>query len=681
MSGRRKVQVSFVIRDEGERCHRAGVNSLQYDHNLKRLYTAGRDSIIRIWNVGNPKDPYLQSMEHHTDWVNDIQLCCGGKNIISASSDTTVKVWNAHKGFCMSTLRTHKDYVKALAYARDREQVASAGLDKAIFLWDVNTLTALTASNNTVTTSSLNGNKDSIYSLAMNPAGTIIVSGSTEKVLRVWDPRTCAKLMKLKGHSDNVKALVLNRDGSQCLSGSSDGTVRLWSLGQQRCIAVYTCHTEGVWALQANETFTQVVSSGRDASIYLTDLRQTDRHSLVCRESSPVLRMVMTPDQSGIWVATSESSIKHWPLNNRILNGVGNSNNVSGGGHTVQSVSTDTDCTVSRQELDPLVMEPDTVIRGGPSIRSYTILNDKRQIVTRDTEGGVQVYDVLKAAKLADLGLVDMEHVVEERQQTVFVPNWFTVDLKTGMLTIHLGQDENDCLSAWVSARETGLAPNETLEQKVNYGGLLLQALLEHWPRPYVDEESDIDSQMGPGRNTGNEYFSIPGHTPVIFSEVGGRTLYRLLARDAGGETEGVLLNETVPAWVVDIVVEKKLPKFIKVTFFVLPHPTLGYKTFKRERLIANDFLQIRKVMEHVYEKVMNGGSEAGSGAGTPTGDRTETGETEGCSVGETHVELLCNDSVLDPNSDLRTVKHFIWKSGSDLVLHYRCGRGHLGVQ
>lgn len=51
----------------------------------------------------------------------------------------------------MSTLRTHRDYVQALAYAKDREQVASAGLDKQIFLWDVNTLTALTASNNTVT--------------------------------------------------------------------------------------------------------------------------------------------------------------------------------------------------------------------------------------------------------------------------------------------------------------------------------------------------------------------------------------------------------------------------------------------------------------------------------------------------------------------------------------------------
>jgi WD repeat-containing protein 48 len=51
-----------------------------------------------------------------------------------------------------------------------------SGFLQAIFLWDVTTLTALTASNNTVTTSSLNGNKDSIYSLAMNPAGALFLN-------------------------------------------------------------------------------------------------------------------------------------------------------------------------------------------------------------------------------------------------------------------------------------------------------------------------------------------------------------------------------------------------------------------------------------------------------------------------------------------------------------------------
>ena len=64
-----------------------------------------------------------------------------------------------------------------------------------------------------ISASSLNGNKDSIYSLAMNPPGTVIVSGSTEKQLRIWDPRTGNKLMKLKGG----RVLCLPDQNSVCV--------------------------------------------------------------------------------------------------------------------------------------------------------------------------------------------------------------------------------------------------------------------------------------------------------------------------------------------------------------------------------------------------------------------------------------------------------------------------------
>ena len=38
---------------------------------------------------------------------------------------------------------------------------------------------------------------------------------------------------------------------------------------------------------------------------------------------------------------------------------------------------------------------------------------------------------------------------------------------------------------------------------QVNYGGLLLQALLEYWPRPYaVEEESDVDAGVKFKSNT-----------------------------------------------------------------------------------------------------------------------------------------------------------------------------------
>ena len=71
--------------------------------------------------------------------------------VMSASSDITLKLWDAKRGACTSTLRQQQDYIKCLAYARQREQVASGSLDHSIYVWDLKTLTSLTATNNKVT--------------------------------------------------------------------------------------------------------------------------------------------------------------------------------------------------------------------------------------------------------------------------------------------------------------------------------------------------------------------------------------------------------------------------------------------------------------------------------------------------------------------------------------------------
>ena len=75
----------------------------------------------------------------------------------------------------------------------------------------------------------------------------------------------------------------------------------------------------------------------------------------------------------------------------------------------------------------------DMVIRGGPSIRHFRILNDKRSVLTKDTENNVAIYDVLKAVKVGDLGPIDLDEEFKRRSKTVYVPNWFNVDLKTGV--------------------------------------------------------------------------------------------------------------------------------------------------------------------------------------------------------------------------------------------------------
>lgn len=166
---------------------------------------------------------------------------------------------------------------------------------------------------------------------------------------------------------------------------------------------------------------------------------------------------------------------------------------------------------------------------------------------------------------------INFQDELKKRFRMVYVPNWFNVDLKTGMLTIHLGQDEVDCFSAWVSSRDAGIRETDP-DHKINYGKLLLQALFEHWRGVENDPENKV-------------HFSVPKHIPLILSEVGGRTLYRILVGDTGGETENALLVDNVPNWVISNIEDNCTSKFIKVQFYLQPHSSVPSHLLKQDRL------------------------------------------------------------------------------------------------
>ncbi|VDK30488.1 unnamed protein product [Gongylonema pulchrum] len=152
----------------------------------------------------------------------------------------------------------------------------------------------------------------------------------------------------------------------------------------------------------------------------------------------------------------------------------------------------------------PCVYEPDVIIPGAASIRQHVVLNDKRHIITKDTDDNVAMWDVLKGKKVSDHGKRPMEEVIKDNFKKVFVPSWFTVDLKSGMLQITL--DESDFFSAWVSAKDAGFF-DSTSETKINYGGMLLRALFEHWSRSFSDIDEDSPT---------HRFNSVPDHTPLI---------------------------------------------------------------------------------------------------------------------------------------------------------------------
>ena len=173
----------------------------------------------------------------------------------------------------------------------------------------------------------------------------------------------------------------------------------------------------GVWALQTDDAFSRVFSSGRDRNVWVTDLRQVERRALVCRESAPVLRMIVTPDQKGLWLSTTESSVRYWNLSGLdYSNSTSNSTSVSA---ATSSSSSNFHDPKSSAEIRSEIKKPEFVIAGGPSIKQCEILNDKRHILTKDTDNSVALYDVLKARKVEDLGQVDYDQEKERRSQVI----------------------------------------------------------------------------------------------------------------------------------------------------------------------------------------------------------------------------------------------------------------------
>lgn len=80
---------------------------------------------------------------------------------------------------------------------------------------------------------------------------------------------------------------------------------------------------------------------------------------------------------------------------------------------------------------------PIVLIPGGAGIKQAVVLNDKRHILTKDTNNNVAVFDVLRAKKIEDLGPINFQEEIKNRFKMVYVPNWFNVDLKTGVSFYH----------------------------------------------------------------------------------------------------------------------------------------------------------------------------------------------------------------------------------------------------
>jgi len=75
----------------------------------------------------------------------------------------------------------------------------------------------------------LHGHRDRVTSVAVSPNGQIIVSGSKDKTVRLWDAGGNSIVQPFR-HEESVISIAFSPNGDKIATGSSDGTIRLWDL-------------------------------------------------------------------------------------------------------------------------------------------------------------------------------------------------------------------------------------------------------------------------------------------------------------------------------------------------------------------------------------------------------------------------------------------------------------------
>lgn len=157
----------------------------------------------------------------------------GRHNFVSASDDTTVKLWDLLSDDDLGTARVHTDYVRCLE-PFSSGSFLSGSYDHRVNLWDPRTgMDAPLQTSGSVIT-------QAVEALCYAPSEEIVAVGAGDRVL-VFDPRKGLSTPLFEGsfHTKSVVALAYSRKMRSLLTGSLDCRVKMFALdgSELHCIS------------------------------------------------------------------------------------------------------------------------------------------------------------------------------------------------------------------------------------------------------------------------------------------------------------------------------------------------------------------------------------------------------------------------------------------------------------
>ncbi|XP_008428494.1 striatin isoform X4 [Poecilia reticulata] len=260
------------------RAHRGAVLSVVMSSTGEQCFSGGVDGTIQCWNTPNPNiDPYDSydpsvlrgELSGHTDSVWGLVYSSAHQRLLSCSADGTVKLWDANT--TSPSLAVFNEN-KKLGVPSSVDLVCSepahlvtSFTNGQIGLFNMETRQLVLSMESNLEP----GTPCQINKVLSHPTLPITITAQEDRHIKFFDNNSGKLIHSMVAHLDAVTSLAVDPNGLYLMSGSHDCSIRLWNLESKTCIQEFTAHRkkfeESIHDVAFHPSKCYIASAGADA--------------------------------------------------------------------------------------------------------------------------------------------------------------------------------------------------------------------------------------------------------------------------------------------------------------------------------------------------------------------------------------------------------------------------------